>query len=102
MKSLLVVISIIGAATCAGLAWSAYQDIRTRSRAQSWDQENLKRNDSGCPRAVYSASTGLMRLCTAVDPYRETTTMSTAPRAPASDVCMIDLCKDASEAGEGV
>lgn len=30
---------------------------------QSWDQENLKRNDTGCPSAVYDAPNGNLRLC---------------------------------------
>lgn len=35
--------------------------------AQSWDQENLKRNDSGCPTAVFIAPGGNLVQCEAVD-----------------------------------
>lgn len=31
--------------------------------AQSWDQANLKRNDIGCPHAIYDAPGGNLRLC---------------------------------------
>jgi hypothetical protein len=30
---------------------------------QSWDQENLKRNDRGCPTAIYTAPNGNLELC---------------------------------------
>lgn len=32
-------------------------------KRQSWDQENLKRNDSGCPTGIYDAPGGILRLC---------------------------------------
>jgi len=32
-------------------------------KAESWDQENLKRHDSGCPTAIYDAPGGNLRLC---------------------------------------
>lgn len=31
--------------------------------SQSWDQENLKRNDSGCPTAIYVAPHGVLEQC---------------------------------------
>ena len=33
--------------------------------AQSWDQENLKRNDHGCPTAIFfvNQTTGLLEQC---------------------------------------
>jgi len=31
--------------------------------AQSWDQENLKRKDSGCPTAVFIAPGGDLKQC---------------------------------------
>lgn len=31
--------------------------------SQSWDQENLKRNDHGCPTAVYVAPNGDLHQC---------------------------------------
>lgn len=34
-----------------------------RTRAQSWDQENLKRNDTGCPTAIYIVQDGELILC---------------------------------------
>jgi hypothetical protein len=33
--------------------------------SQSWDQENLKRNDSGCPTSIYIAPGGNLQLCPA-------------------------------------
>jgi hypothetical protein len=31
--------------------------------AYSWSQDNLKRNDSGCPTAIYVAPGGVLELC---------------------------------------
>jgi hypothetical protein len=31
--------------------------------SQSWDQENLKRNDKGCPNAIYIAPNGKLEQC---------------------------------------
>lgn len=31
--------------------------------AQSWDQENLKKNDAGCPTAIYVAPNGELEQC---------------------------------------
>lgn len=33
------------------------------SPAQSWDQENLKRDDHGCPTAIYVAPNGNLEQC---------------------------------------
>jgi len=35
----------------------------TAHKAESWDQENLKRHDSGCPTAIFDAPNGNLRLC---------------------------------------
>lgn len=35
----------------------------TNLPSQSWDQENLKRNDAGCPTAVYVAPGGNLEQC---------------------------------------
>lgn len=36
---------------------------RNCARADSWDQENLKRHDKGCPTAIYVAPEGNLTLC---------------------------------------
>lgn len=36
---------------------------RVDDPAQSWDQENLKRNDHGCPTSVYIAPGGELEQC---------------------------------------
>jgi hypothetical protein len=33
------------------------------AKEQSWDQENLKRNDRGCPTAIYTAPGGVLTQC---------------------------------------
>lgn len=33
------------------------------SASQSWDQENLKKNDHGCPTAIYVAPDGVLQQC---------------------------------------
>jgi hypothetical protein len=38
-------------------------DLCTLIPQQSWDQENLKRNDAGCPTAIYTAPNGELQLC---------------------------------------
>jgi hypothetical protein len=40
------------------------------SSAQSWDQENLKRNDRGCPTAIYVAPTGDLVQCQLIEDAR--------------------------------
>lgn len=40
-------------------------------KSQSWDQENLKKNDSGCPTAIYDAPNGNLRLCGAQESRHE-------------------------------
>jgi hypothetical protein len=32
-------------------------------KSESWDQENLKRNDHGCPTAIYVAPEGVLTQC---------------------------------------
>jgi hypothetical protein len=34
-----------------------------REPAQSWDQENLKRSDHGCPTAIFIAPNGALTQC---------------------------------------
>jgi hypothetical protein len=34
-----------------------------RPSAASWDQENLKRNDHGCPTAIFIAPEGVLEEC---------------------------------------
>lgn len=36
---------------------------REENPAQSWDQANLKRNDAGCPTAIYVAPGGTLEQC---------------------------------------
>lgn len=36
---------------------------RHARHAQSWDQENLKRTDSGCPTAIFIAPGGVLEQC---------------------------------------
>lgn len=36
---------------------------RLHEQAESWDQENLKRNDRGCPTAVFVAPEGNLEQC---------------------------------------
>lgn len=35
----------------------------TRTPEQSWDQANLKRHDSGCPKSIYIAPDGNLEQC---------------------------------------
>jgi hypothetical protein len=37
--------------------------LPTAPKSMSWDQENLKQNDHGCPTAIYDAPDGNLRLC---------------------------------------
>ena len=32
-------------------------------RSESWDQENLKKDDHGCPTAIFTAPDGVLRQC---------------------------------------
>lgn len=36
---------------------------RPSPKSMSWDQENLKRNDHGCPTAIYVAPGGNLEMC---------------------------------------
>lgn len=38
-------------------------DVDRPVPAQSWDQENLKRNDRGCPSSIYIAPAGVLEEC---------------------------------------
>jgi hypothetical protein len=37
--------------------------VTHHAASQSWDQGNLKRNDHGCPTAIYVAPHGTLELC---------------------------------------
>jgi hypothetical protein len=43
----------------------AHPSLPHREQAQSWDQENLKRNDRGCPTAMFyvNPKTQLLQQC---------------------------------------
>jgi len=32
-------------------------------KSESWDQENLKKDDQGCPTAIFTAPNGVLRQC---------------------------------------
>ena len=38
-------------------------DSAELSHTLDWNQENLKRNDSGCPTAIYVNQNGVLALC---------------------------------------
>lgn len=45
-------------------SWCAeHQASENRCPGQSWDQESLKRNDHGCPTAIYIAPGGELQQC---------------------------------------
>ncbi len=46
-----------------GLALGLLLANRANYKAQSWDQENLKRHDHGCPTAIYIAPGGKLEQC---------------------------------------
>lgn len=41
-----------------------------RPAAASWDQENLKRHDTGCPESIYTAVNGELIQCPPYQPKR--------------------------------
>jgi hypothetical protein len=43
---------------CAGASAPIHHDPR-----ESWDQQNLKRYDDGCPTSIYWAPGGVLELC---------------------------------------
>lgn len=43
--------------------WCDKHDLPPLIPSQSWDQENLKRNDHGCPTAIYVAPNGNLEQC---------------------------------------
>jgi len=59
----------------AGCAWSGLYQMSdewcvshptaktSRCAKLSWDQENLKRHDRGCPTAIFIAPKGILRQC---------------------------------------
>ena len=48
-----LMVCILGVVGCAS----------ARPKAESWDQENLKRNDHGCPTAIFIAPGGVLTQC---------------------------------------
>jgi hypothetical protein len=50
-------------AIAAAIGDSRHIQLPHRPRAQSFDQENLKLRDSGCPSAVFVAPNGELQQC---------------------------------------
>ena len=70
MKSLKVLILVGGA--LALMNWGVWAFVNKLEKAaadmrlpdpQSWDQENLKRGDKGCPTAIFTAPNGNLQQC---------------------------------------
>jgi hypothetical protein len=52
---------LLAVAVCT---WQAFKaPSNSRPATESWAQDNLKRNDAGCPTAIYEAPGGELRLC---------------------------------------
>src|SRR6266853_3187357 len=64
IAGLLIIAGLLG----VGYWWSVNDGAFAPRPEQSWDQENLKRHDSGCPTAIYDAPGGNLRLCGADTP----------------------------------
>jgi hypothetical protein len=58
-------IGLLAAIGCAIiLATYEHDDPRKDEwKWQSWDQENLKKGDSGCPSSIYIAPNGVLEQC---------------------------------------
>jgi hypothetical protein len=73
MRDWLLALAIIAVGAFAGFGLAMglihSQDERPRSREASWDQENLKRHDNGCPTAIYTVINGKLIQC---PPYSTT------------------------------
>lgn len=63
MSNKLLSVSFLLAVVAVWSGYLATADYKAARKAQSWDQENLKANDSGCPTAIYIAPRGRLELC---------------------------------------
>jgi hypothetical protein len=54
---------IFGALLVKAVNWAYPVPAAKPAREQSWDQENLKRHDSGCPTAIFVAPHGELVQC---------------------------------------
>jgi hypothetical protein len=59
------IILIIASMTGCGLLppITSMRDDRIPQKSASWDQENLKRHDAGCPTAIFIAPGGVLKQC---------------------------------------
>jgi len=64
MKRLAICMALIYIALAAYGAYLAWQPVlNTLPKSMSFDQENLKKHDSGCPTAVYTVIDGELVQC---------------------------------------
>ena len=61
--SVLSVIVLAVALTEGGIHKHPYNRHEGEIKLQSWDQENLKKNDHGCPTAIFVAPGGELKQC---------------------------------------
>jgi hypothetical protein len=70
--AIVVVLALVTGCASGGLLtmnddWCAAHPDASSARcmapSQSWDQENLKRHDVGCPSAIYIAPNGVLEQC---------------------------------------
>lgn len=65
MKSILAALALI-IGSCLMFAvfhMRPYNLHEGELKLQSWDQENLKKNDNGCPTAIFVAPGGELKQC---------------------------------------
>jgi len=60
---LLIGLPLVVLLTEGGIHRHPYNQHEGEIKSQSWDQENLKRNDCGCPTAIYVAPGGELKQC---------------------------------------
>ena len=89
IAGLLIIAGLLG----VGYWWSVNDGAFAPRPEQSWDQENLKRHDAGCPTAIYDAPGGVLRIC----PIAKADGVPTKPLPE----CLAD-CAYETESGEGV
>jgi hypothetical protein len=65
-------IAVLALALTVLLAACASAPVTHHSAGESWDQENLKLNDHGCPTAIFVAPNGELVQCGAeiLHPYK--------------------------------
>ena len=65
MRDLFIITAALLAGTVFAMAVKdgAHRAAQINAAAQSWDQENLKRHDSGCPTAIFIAPNGVLEQC---------------------------------------